>query len=346
MVKKLIFVFLSFAVLFAGKEPDIHAAATEQTRQNQELKNNLIKTKHHEMHAMQYFPKAEMFNDVEVPNRPEEVLLLKVETQIDKTSKKANFTWEPVEDAHYYVLWQLAGDGACLNVILWVGDNYSYKTDVLDGSRFLVTAYMDHGQEGIEDDTLVAYEYTRFLTLSSESTHLSKQYPSIEPCKKYTIVVDKEAHAMGVYERSKSDQYDRLVEVFPVATGRRRRQTPTGTFRIGGKYTWKRFPYRGNWAPFVSCFSEYGIYIHGPIYRSPKDRGSMFPWAYREIGSNATSGCLRTTYYGAYWIYTHCPRGTVIKIKNNGSGLTYPTKPARDPRYPTWDPTDPDKPRF
>ena len=344
MVKRMIFVFLPFVVLFIGKEPNIRAAAAEQTRQNQELQYNLIKTEQHKVQAIQYFPQADMFNDVEVPSRLEEAIHLKVKTRIDEAAATAHFTWEPVEDAYYYVLWQLDGKSACLNVILWVGNDYSYKTDVLDGSRFLVTAYADQGKEGIEDDTLVAYGYTQFLKPSSESTDSSKQYPSTKPCEKYTIVVDKEAHAMGVYERGKSGQYDRLVEVFPIATGRRRRQTPTGTFRIGGKCTWKHFI--RNWAPYVSCFSAHGLYLHGPMYRSHKDRGSMFPRAYEEIGSDATSGCLRTTYYAAYWIYMRCPRGTVIEIKNNGSGLTYPTKPALDPRYPTWDPTDPDKPKL
>ena len=197
MTKSTIYVLLSFMMLLSGKEPNSYGTALEKTPKNDVSEPGPPKTEQHKVQAMQYFPQVEMFNDVEVPSCLEEAIHLKVKTRIDEAAETAHFTWEPVEDAHYYVLWQLDGKSECLNVILWVGDDYSYKTDELDGSRFLVTAHADQGKEGIEDDTLVAYGYTQLLKPSSESTDPSKQYPSIKPCEKYTIMVDKEAMRWG-----------------------------------------------------------------------------------------------------------------------------------------------------
>ncbi|MFC1764880.1 L,D-transpeptidase [Planctomycetota bacterium] len=181
-------------------------------------------------------------------------------------------------------------------------------------------------------------------TSSEESIPELEMAEDEESCNKYYILVDKAAHVLGVYEQEGGTHARRLIKQFPIATGRRCRLTPSGTFFLGNKERWKKWRPSGGCAPYASNFALDHLYIHGPIYKSPKDGGSMHAPSYTQIGSDATSGCLRTTSYAAYWIFTNCPTGTVIEIKTGGTGLIYPGKPEIDPNYPTWDPTDPSKP--
>ncbi len=167
----------------------------------------------------------------------------------------------------------------------------------------------------------------------------------------YYIIVDKEDHAFGIFECGEDGKPGLLVETFPCALGRSRRLTPTGTYKTGKKILWKRWtgysPDR--YSPYATYYtyskSSYhgGLYFHGPMYSSKK-LNKLIASTYEEIGTNSTSGCVRTTTGGAYWVYTYCKAGTVVEIVNSSDLVSWPGLTAIDTDLPRWDPTAPDKP--
>ncbi len=167
----------------------------------------------------------------------------------------------------------------------------------------------------------------------------------------YYIIVDKEDHAFGIFECGEDGKPGLLVETFPCALGKSRRMTPTGTYKTGKKILWKRWtgysPDR--YSPYATYYtyskSSYhgGLYFHGPMYSSKKF-DKLIAKTYEEIGKNKTSGCVRTTTGGAYWVYTYCKAGTVVEIAESSDLVSWPGLKAIDPNFPRWDPTNPDKP--
>ncbi|MEX1308164.1 MAG: L,D-transpeptidase [Eubacteriales bacterium] len=135
----------------------------------------------------------------------------------------------------------------------------------------------------------------------------------------YYIYIEKGSHTINVYEMDENGEYNTLVKQFLTATGLTAGKTPTGTFAIVEKYEWKQFDSAGDkraysYSPYVSRFTD-GIYMHGPVYEF-MDFDSMFGNTYKEIGTNATAGCMRTYTGAAYWIYMNCPLGTTVEVVN------------------------------
>lgn len=132
-------------------------------------------------------------------------------------------------------------------------------------------------------------------------------------------------------------EYTKVVAAFRTAIGTGSK-TPTGVFSIGGKQRWHVYS-TGAAIPYASSYYG-GLYIHGPIYDGT-DNHKMYNNTYNEIGTQATSGCLRTTTYAAYWIYNNCPRGTTVEIVNGAPKGTSSDAP---PAIVTSgvDPTDPE----
>jgi hypothetical protein len=153
--------------------------------------------------------------------------------------------------------------------------------------------------------------------------------------------VDKADHAFSVFTYDENGEYTVKVATYPCALGRSSRQTPTGTFTISSKGAWKTWS-DGTYSPYYTRYTS-GLYFHGPIYTA-KRGDALIPSSYEAIGTDASSGCVRTTVAGARFVYYNCPSGTVVDIVASSSLVSWPGKPAIDPNYPTWDPTDPDKP--
>lgn len=164
----------------------------------------------------------------------------------------------------------------------------------------------------------------------------------------YYIYIEKGSHTINVYAQDESGAYTRLVKTFLTATGITAGKTPTGVFAITKKYEWKQFDSAGDkraysYSPYVSQFTE-GIYMHGPVY-ADTDFESMFGNTYKEIGTNATAGCMRTYTGAAYWIYMNCPMGTPVEVVN-GSPRGIATPELLDAIHDRtkgkyYDPTDP-----
>ena len=166
----------------------------------------------------------------------------------------------------------------------------------------------------------------------------------------YYIYIEKGSHTITVYAMDENGEYTQTVATFLTATGLTAGKTPTGVFSVNHKYEWKQFDSAGtdkeySYSPYVVQFTE-GIYIHGPVF-AEMDFETMYGNTYKEIGTNATAGCMRTNVGAAYWLYMNCPMGTTVEIVN-GSPKAIETPELIDPihdrvkgRY--YDQTDPSR---
>lgn len=133
----------------------------------------------------------------------------------------------------------------------------------------------------------------------------------------YFIYVEKGAHTLSVFEKDEYGLYTKRVYTWSTGTGKTNLLTPVGVFEIGEKEQWHRWPAQ-TVSPYATKYYESdnhygGLFIHGPIYRT-KNYATLYESSVKEIGTNCSSGCLRTESEAAYFIYELCPEGTMIKI--------------------------------
>lgn len=256
-----------------------------------------------------------------------------------------NIYWEVVDDADYYVFCAANDDGKIYHKdILWPDISEWLLNDVKNGSVYLF-CYKDMGEDSAKDDILIttlAMEI-EIETETEQATPQPTDNVSDEILNKYMIIVDKEDFTFAAFTYNGKGEYTILVEAFPTAIGRSDRTTPLGTFEISSKGAWKEWS-SGSFSPYYTRFTS-GLYFHGSIYSS-KSSGSMYRNMYNEIGTASSAGCLRTTYEAAQWVYFNCPAGTIVKIVNSSDLVQKVFRPEVDPAYPTWDPTDPNKPKL
>ena len=285
--------------------------------------------------------------------RREEISLPTEDMIVTDTGSGCTVEWTPVEGADYYVLFN-SPDGeefGISQIVNGTDSHWEYMESTPFG--FLVFAYSDDAQSGVEDDEILAVFLNNSLiptpTPTPEATEgptpprrpTATPRPTRPPTPTptpmpYMIIVDKADCAFAVFSRDENGDYTVKVATFPAALGGSK--TPAGTHKIGSKQAWKTW-LDGTYSPFASGYRS-GIYFHGPVYYS-KDFGDMMVCTYEAIGTNASQGCVRTTVAGARFVYYNCGAGTVVEVVSSSSLVSYPGKPAIDPNYPTWDPTDP-----
>jgi Bacterial surface proteins containing Ig-like domains len=132
----------------------------------------------------------------------------------------------------------------------------------------------------------------------------------------YFIYVEKGSHTITIFGKDSNGKYTVPKVTYLTATGRTAALTPVGDFRILAKEKWH------SWGRAYSpyCCKYYGsLFFHGPIY-GKKNFGTLSIESVSEIGTNSSSGCLRTTAQAAYFIYQFCWIGTNVRIVN-GSPL-------------------------
>lgn len=133
----------------------------------------------------------------------------------------------------------------------------------------------------------------------------------------YFIYVEKGAHTLSVFEKDNYGLYTKRVYTWSTATGKTSVLTPVGIFAVGAKEEWHVWPAK-TFSPYATKYYEKdnhygGLFIHGPIYRN-KNFYTLFENTARQIGTNCSSGCLRTETEAAYFVYEMCPEGTMVKI--------------------------------
>jgi hypothetical protein len=197
--------------------------------------------------------------------------------------------------------------------------------------------------------------------------------PDLTPTPQYTmppleeigpdtfyIYVEKGSHTMTIYSEDENGEYTNVVHTFLTATGKTAAKTPVGIWELGTRERWHTFSMLAGgheYTQYTTSFKvgyEYSpntgkLYIHSAEYYE-KDPSRLDTGMYNQIGRNATAGCLRTTAYAAWWVYTYCPPGTVLEIVN-GDPKGTSAEPIPDPvrgdgRNEWYDPTDPEYPGF
>ncbi len=257
-----------------------------------------------------------------------------------------NLSWNIVEDADYYVLYALNEyESIYHKEILWPDISEWLLPDALDGTVYLFS-YKDMGKDGAQDDKIVdSFTLSVAKEQSTPDTFSTplQQIQAAEPQNKYMIIVDKADFTFAAFTHDETGEYTLLAAAFPTAIGTSDRMTPNGTFEISSKGAWKSWS-TGSHSPYYTRFTS-GLYFHGAVY-SDKLNYTMYKSYYNDIGTAASSGCLRTTFEGAKWVYYNCPAGTIVKIVSSSDMVDKVEKPPLDPAYPRWDPTDPDKPHL
>ena len=133
----------------------------------------------------------------------------------------------------------------------------------------------------------------------------------------YFIYVEKGSHTLSVFEKDGYGLYTKRVYTWITATGKTNLLTPVGVFSVGTKEEWHRWPAH-TFSPYATKYYETanlykGLFIHGPLYQT-ENFSSLLRGTALQIGTNCSSGCLRTETEAAYFIYELCPEGTMVKI--------------------------------
>lgn len=206
-----------------------------------------------------------------------------------------------------------------------------------------VIQIVDDSPKNIRTDPVPELNPDYYFTDPTDPSH--RTLAELEENKEmpYSVYLEKGSFTMTVYRKDATGEYTIPVRAFNTAVGRTAGRTPVGNFEIYKKERWHQFSNNGGYAQYATSY--YGnLFIHSPIY-GLTDIETMLAEFYNEIGTNSTAGCLRTTSYASYWIYSYCPLGTPVTIVNGSPKGTVSQKPPKIPEvYMTTDPTDPFNP--
>lgn len=174
-------------------------------------------------------------------------------------------------------------------------------------------------------------------TATPKPTKKPTPTPTKAPASPYYLYAEMGSFTLVVYAKDSAGSYTKVVRIIRMAIGRGT-MTRAGKYTISNKLRWKTFS-SSVYAQYASQYKS-GLYIHSPTYTTT-DNTKMITSSYEQIGTKATSGCLRIPTADAFWIYSNCPAGTVLQIVS-GSPRGF-TAPALVPiRVAGQDPTDPD----
>lgn len=282
-----------------------------------------------------YIPDAD---DIQLPD-PQTVDTLEGGIVAEQSEGTLYLEWTEHQEASYYVLVVYNNEYEKLQKdILW-SNITKWQVNDFAGGKVILYLYEDNGENGTEDDVVLdAYSYeAEAVVIAGDDAEVAE----IPGLNKYYLLVDKASFALGVFTYDENGEYTDLLYTFPCGLGESDRSTVLGVWEISSKGPWKAWS-TGWFSPYYCKFTA-GLYIHGSVY-SEKNFNTLSPTSYEKIGTKSTGGCIRTTVEAAEWIYYNCPAGTVIEIVDYSEVLVYPGKPAVDPDYSNWDPTDPSKP--
>ena len=160
---------------------------------------------------------------------------------------------------------------------------------------------------------------------------------------KYYIKVNYGAQVVNIYTKDSNGDYTVPVKAMVCSTGT---HTPrSGVYSIGYRWTWLEM--------IGSVYGHYVTQITGDIlfhsvpYLTKGDHSSLEYWAYDQLGTKASLGCVRLTTKDALWIFNNVSSGTKVEFysSSNPGPLGKPSamKISNAPsNIRGWDPTDPD----
>lgn len=181
------------------------------------------------------------------------------------------------------------------------------------------------------------------LLLGSGASAAWAAGPAAGGGKPYCIQVDRAQSTVTVYELDEEGYYTVPVKAMVCSTGRKGHATPTGTFTIGGRWTWLHM--------IDDSYGQYATQIKGNILfhsvcYTEKDPSTLMTEEYNGLGAPASLGCVRLQTADAKWIYDNVARGTKVTIYDGDDPgpLGKPDKLVEhipEEAANGWDPTDP-----
>ena len=196
-----------------------------------------------------------------------------------------------------------------------------------------ITSIDKSGNESKKNITVEVKEVNVVNSVTAERTTTSNPY-YIEVIRNQNVTI--------VYGKDENGEYNKIVRVFTVSTGRNN-WTPTGTFKTTKGYDWGLL--NGGVYGQYSTRIVGSILFHSVPYYS-KDKGNLEWEEYNKLGDFASRGCIRLTVRDVKWIFDNVNNGTTVKIYDGNlpEGVVKPTVPKIDGTSPNkgWDPTDPD----
>lgn len=165
----------------------------------------------------------------------------------------------------------------------------------------------------IPEPTQAIAEETDFSAYTAGGVRLTTDAAST--VKPYRIYVSKNSFTIAILGADESGEYTRLLKTFRTAIGTGNK-TRAGSYEIDKKYDWYDWAL-GGYTPFTCRLGGSKIRLHAPLHNKDEDWNSLYREGYREIGTKATQGCLRTTCQGAAWVYFNCDLGTEVVIAND-----------------------------
>ena len=199
------------------------------------------------------------------------------------------------------------------------------------------------GQETLQDEIAAQYdeadpqlqdqhEKAPWMVEMEEGTLATGDLP-------FYIYIEKGSFTITIYKRDDQGEFTVPVHAWRTAIGRTPGRTPAGVFTLGSRERWRLFD-GPIWVQYSTQYDGF-LAIHSSFYSST-DIDNLYPTNYGQIGEMITSGCLRTTAEAAYFIYTRCPRGTIVEIVNGSPRGTSSQDPPPVTSDHHWiDPTDP-----
>ena len=217
------------------------------------------------------------------------------------------------------------------------------ETESANTSGALLSSDASGDQTDPEGD--LSNESTPTPTPSPTATPVPDPTKTPKPVKlqyNYEIEVDKSKQVVTVYTVDQDGYYKLIVKQFICSTGHCDK-VEDGWYRIGEKSRWKKMG-NGSYAQYASRIS--GPYLfHSACYYS-MSVGQLKVRYYENLGTNASSGCIRLTAASAYWLYNNCPKGTPIHVITSGERDEALLEALKPPALISqkYDPTDPEAP--
>ena len=162
--------------------------------------------------------------------------------------------------------------------------------------------------------------------------------------KPYYIMVNRAQSTVTVYELDERGYYTVPVKAMICSTGRKGHATPTGTYTIGGRWSWVHM-LDNSYGQYCTQISG-NILFHSVCY-TKRDPSTLMTSEYNGLGAPASLGCVRLQTIDAKWIYDNCARGTKVTIYDDADSPGPLGKPTTlvgyisDTQANGWDPTDP-----
>lgn len=172
------------------------------------------------------------------------------------------------------------------------GGNYTTEVYVKNasGSSLVGTASFSMAKEG-EAKNQQMFEYAQGFSSDTE----------------YLILVNRALHRVAIYQGSKNNWKE--IKYWPCVVGKPSTPTPTGTFKIKG-----RFNYFGDGHLCWWCTQIEGYYyFHTVLYYTDTAPIKVLDGT---MDAAASAGCIRLEEPNARFIYTTIPRGTTVHIYN------------------------------